>query len=150
MQRWEIIERYVLLAVGTALLALDGWLLFLDTGPERFAWLVLLAPCTFWVFWQALYEDRLGTDQPVTRGERAMWRLWTWARRVVLGTAAAVLAAVGWHLAKAAVSLQGLGMAAALGLIACLAAWVAIYGAGRHKAASDDHRVHRERTKRYE
>lgn len=128
MQRWEIIERYVLLAVGTALLALDGRLLFLDTGPGRFAWLALLAPCTFWVFWQALYEDRLGTAQPVTRGERAMWRLWTWARRVALGTAAAVLATWGWQLAKAAVSPQGIGMAAALGLIACVAAWVAPMG----------------------
>ena len=27
-------------------------------GPERFVGLALLAPCVYWVFWQALHQER--------------------------------------------------------------------------------------------
>lgn len=58
MERWEVVERAVLLAVGVALLGLCGWLAFVREGPERFVGLALLAPCVYWVFWQALHKDR--------------------------------------------------------------------------------------------
>lgn len=58
MGRWEVIERVVLLAVGVALLGLCGWLAFVWVGPERFVGLALLAPFTYWVFWQALHEEK--------------------------------------------------------------------------------------------
>ena len=57
MERWEIIERVVLLAVGVALLVLCGWLAFAGTGAEPFVWIALLAPCTGWVFWHALGKN---------------------------------------------------------------------------------------------
>ena len=56
MERWEGVERAVLLAVGVALLGLCGWLAFVQMGPERFVGLALLAPCVYWVFWQALHK----------------------------------------------------------------------------------------------
>ncbi|MDD2176464.1 hypothetical protein OIN59_03400 [Acidovorax sp. D2M1] len=58
MERWEVVERAVLLAVGVALLGLCGWLVFVRVGPERFVGLALLAPCVYWVFWQALHTER--------------------------------------------------------------------------------------------
>ena len=57
MERWEVVERAVLLAVGVALLGLCGWLAFVRMGPERFVGLALLAPCVYWVFWQALHKE---------------------------------------------------------------------------------------------
>jgi hypothetical protein len=54
MERWQVIERYVLLAVGVVLLLIAAWLAFFRSGIERFAVLVLLVPCIYWVFWQAL------------------------------------------------------------------------------------------------
>ena len=57
MERWEIIERAVLMAVGAALLVLCAWLAFAGSGAERFVWIALLTPCTGWVFWQALGKN---------------------------------------------------------------------------------------------
>jgi hypothetical protein len=144
MERWEVVERCILVMVGVALLGFCAWLGFVRTGPERFAWLALLTPCTYWVFWQAFYEDKLKSGEPPSRAERAMWTTWLWSRRVALG-GIAVLFGVGafYLLANGAV-----GPAALLFFLAAIAAWVAVYGGGRHKSISDDRAAHQERMKR--
>ena len=50
MERWEIVERRVLVVVGIALIALAVWL---ATDTESVLFAVLLAPIIFWVFWFA-------------------------------------------------------------------------------------------------
>lgn len=145
MERWEVIERRVMVVAGVALLGVCAWLAFVRTGPERFAWLALLLPCTYWVFWQAYFEDKLVSGAPVSKGERAMWASWLWSRRVALG-AVAVLFAVGAF--RLLVS-EAFVPAAVLLFLAIAACWVAAYGGGRQQSVSDDRRVHQERMKRY-
>ncbi len=145
MERWEIIERRVLVVVGAAMLAICMWLAFVQSGPERVVWLALLVPCTYWVFWQAFFEDKLQSGAPVTWAERVMWLSWLWLRRVALGTIAALFAAGAFHLAAG----NALGAAALLFVLAIVVAWVAAYGGGRHKSAVDDRRIHNERVDRY-
>jgi len=145
MERWGKIERYTLLAVGVALLSLDAWLFFSNGGPTRAVSLLFLVPFTFWVFWQALYEDNLGTNKPPTRGERIMFALWVWARRLVLGSISALCAFGTWH----ALQGQEFRVAMPLAFFAVMAGWVAVYGGGKSRSMSDDRRVHRQRMKRY-
>ncbi|MFN7856224.1 MAG: hypothetical protein ACK5OA_06535 [Acidovorax sp.] len=145
MERWEIIERYTLLAVGMVLLLLDAWLLFSSGGHTKAVALVFLVPFTFWVFWQSLYEDNLDTSDPPTRGERVMFSLWVWARRLVLGSASALFAFGTWHALRG----QELLVAGSSAVFAVMAGWVAIYGGGKSRSMSDDRRVHRQRMKRY-
>jgi hypothetical protein len=145
MERWEVIERRVLVAAGVALLAVCAWLAFVRTGPERFAWLALLLPCTFWVFWQAFFEDKQSSGVPVTSAERAMWASWLWSRRVALGAIAALVAVGAAHLFASGAWLP----AAVLSFLAIAAGWVAVYGGGRQQSVADDRQVHQERMKRY-
>lgn len=149
MERWEIIERYVLLGVGAALLAVAGWLGFFRTGPERLVALVLLAPCVYWVFWQALYEDKIGTDEPPSRGERFMHALWVWSRRLLLGGISGLLAFGAFAILGRGGGYSDWGVVAIFGLLSFMAAWVAVFGGGRHASTSDDRRVHHERMGRY-
>ena len=145
MERWEVIERRILVVVGVALLGVCVWLAFVRTGSERFAWLALLAPCTYWVFWQAFYEDKLKSDASPSRAERAMWASWLWSRRVVLGAVAALFGVGACRLLAS----NALGPAAVLFFLAIVVGWVAVYGGGRHQSMSDDRRVHQERMRRY-
>lgn len=143
MERWEIIERRVLLAVGCCMLLGIAWLLLTAT-VERLVAAGGLTLCTYWVFWQALYEDRLESDAPVTRGELILFRVWVWCRRLVLGTVAAMFFFFAGQLAQTDV-LPAI-FVASLGF---MAAWVGWFGGGREKSLSDDRRVHRERKRRY-
>jgi hypothetical protein len=146
MERWEVVERCMLVAVGVALLGGCAWLVFVRTGPERFAALALLAPCTYWVFWQAFFEDKLKSREPPTEAERAMWAVWLWSRRVVLGVVALLFGAGALHFFT-----NGSIVPAAVSLcLALMSAWVAAYGGGRHKSMADDRAVHEERKRRYE
>lgn len=145
MERWEVIERRVLAVVGIALVGVCTWLVFMRAEPERFAALALLAPCTYWVFWQAFFEDRLKSKEPPTKGERAMWAIWLWFRRVVLGAIALLFGAGAFHL----LATQAIFPAVVSFFLACMSAWVAAYGGGRYKSMSDDRAVHQERKRRY-
>ena len=69
MERWEVMERRVLIAVGIVLVSLSAWLVM---DGERAFFAILLAPIIFWVFWQAFFEDKLGSNEPVSRAERLM------------------------------------------------------------------------------
>ena len=92
MERWEIIERYILLVVAASLLAGAGWLFFVRTNPERATGGGALLLCAYWAVWQALYEDKLGSSEPPSRGERLMMAMWIWGRRLVLGSISGLLA----------------------------------------------------------
>jgi len=46
MERWEVIERWVLVAMGSVLLGLCIWLGVFQSGVERFVWVALLVPAT--------------------------------------------------------------------------------------------------------
>ncbi|OWQ47027.1 hypothetical protein CDL60_11570 [Roseateles noduli] len=147
-ERWEIIERWVFVTLGIAMACASLWLLIEHRGePGRIAGGVLLIPCTFWVFWQLFHEDKLGTHARVGGAERAMYRGWVWARRLVLGavslafaTGAIALVLLGGPLAGAAVP----------AVLAVVAGWVAAFGGGRVQSFSDDVAVHRERARRYD
>lgn len=144
MERWEIIERRVLVAVGIALIAFGAWaLVFMERG---ILFVLMLPPVIFWVFWQAFHEDKLGTSAPVSQGERAMHGIYLWGRRLVLGSIALALgaAAIGMLLTG-----QDLTAIVLVGGLSCFAAWVALFGAGKSKSLSDDLATHRERSKRY-
>ena len=145
MERWELIERSVLLTVGTGLLLLAGWLLFFRNGLETVAWLVLLAPCIFWVFWQALFEDRLDSQGSPNQGERTMFWLWICVRGFILGGASLLLAFAAWF----AWQENRLGMLTLCAVLAFVSGWVAAFGGGKFTSMSDDRRIHGQRMKRY-
>ena len=70
MERWEVMERRVLIAVGIVLVSLCAWLVM---DGERAFFAILLAPIIFWVFWQAFFEDKIGSNEPVS-GASALCR----------------------------------------------------------------------------
>lgn len=88
MERWEIVERKVLVVVGIALIALAVWL---TTDTESVLFTVLLAPVIFWVFWQAFFEDKRDSTKPVSGAERLLYGTYLWVRRLVLGGCALLL-----------------------------------------------------------
>lgn len=143
MERWKIIERRVLLAAGVIMLLGVAWLLLTAT-VERVVGAGGLALCAYWAFWQALYEDRVGSDAPVTRGELILYRVWVWGRRLLLGAVAAVFFLFAGKLAQ--VDVVAAILVACLGL---LAVWVGWFGGGRVQSLLDDRRVHGERKRRY-
>ena len=147
MERWEVIERFVLIVIAALLVALGLWLLLFRSGPERFAWLALLTPCIFWIFWQALYEDKIESTLPPSSGEYLLAFIWFWSRRMVLGAISGMFA-VGclYALVGPNKSIEG---AFACGVLSFFAGWVALFGGGKGMSMSDDLRIHRQRRNRY-
>lgn len=126
-----------------------GWLFVVRTSPERAVGGGFLLLCAYWALWQALYEDKLGSPVPPSRSERVMMALWLWGRRLVLGSISALLALGTWHFAQTAKAPADFAFAALIGFLSFGAGWVAVFGAGREKSASDDVAVHAERMRRY-
>jgi hypothetical protein len=149
MERWELIERYVLLVVAASLLGWSGWLFFVRTSPERIVGGGALLLLAFWALWQALYEDRLGSSVPPTLGERVMVSLWLWGRRLMLGSISVLLALGTLQSAQNAKVLGDFGLVMLLGFLSFIAGWVAVFGAGKSKSMSDDRSIHSERMRRY-
>ena len=149
MQRWEIIERYVLLLVAAGLLGGAGWLFIVRTNPARATGGGALLLCAYWAVWQALYEDRLGSSEPPSRGERVMMALWLWGRRLVLGSISGLLALGTWLVAQRAHVLVDFGLVALFGFLSFVAGWVALFGGGRNRSMSDDRSVQAGRMRRY-
>jgi hypothetical protein len=149
MQRWEIIEKYVLLFVAAGLLGWAGWLFFVKTSLESATGGGVLLLCAYWALWQALYEDKLGSSVTPSRGEKVMFGLWLWGRRLVLGSISALFALGTWHAAQSANVLADFGLVALFGFLSFVAGWVAVFGGGRSKSMSDDGSVHAERMRRY-
>ena len=143
MERWEIVERRVLVVVGIALIALAVWL---ATDTESVLFAVLLAPIIFWVFWQAFFEDKRGSSESVSGAERLLYGTYLWVRRVVLGGCALLLLVLAIVAFKTSQDLMAILLIAGLSMFV---GWVAIFGAGDEKSMSDDLRTHRERRKRY-
>ncbi len=143
MERWEVVERRVLAVVGIALIALDVWL---ATDTESVLFAVLLVPIIFWIFWQAFFEGKRGSTEPVSGAERMLYGTYLWVRRLVLGGCALlllVLAIVAFKMS------QDLTTTLLIAGLSVFVGWVAIFGAGEEKSISDDLRIHRERRKRY-
>ena len=148
MERWEQIERYVLVIFAVAMAGWSAWFLITERGLRQMLALPPL-PFAFWALWQAFYEDKLESEQPPTASERAMALLWVVVRRLVLGS-------VGLCFAVAAIATVGT-ISSADGILAwllclalaCSAFWVAWFGAGREKSATDDVTIYRARRRRY-
>lgn len=143
MERWEIVERRILVVVGIALIALAVWL---ATDTESVLFTVLLAPVIFWVFWQAFFEDKRGSSESASGAERLLYGTYLWVRRVVLGGCALLLVVLAIVAFKTSQDLTSILLIAGLSMFV---GWVAIFGAGEEKSMSDDLRIHRERRKRY-
>ena len=82
MERWEIIERWVLVVVAAGMLLAIGWCAWTGDSPSRWFGLLFL-PLAFWALWQAFFEDNAsGIDEPKLP-ERAMAGSWLVFRRVI-------------------------------------------------------------------
>lgn len=149
MDRWEIIERNALFLVATGLLGWSGWLFLVRASPERATGGGALLLCAFWALWQALHEDKLGSSEPSSSGERVMMSFWLWGRRLMLGSISALFALCAWHSARNAKVLGDFGLVALFGFLSFFAGRVAVFGAGRSKSMADDHSVHAARMRRY-
>lgn len=148
-ERWEVIERIVLLAATVFFLGSAAWLFFVRPDPGRVFMGYLLSIFAFWTAWQMLYEDKLGTSTPVTLGERVMAAIWILHRALAVGVVALVtLVAAFREFTSVEPDRNFLSLAALIGL-ALGFVWVAIFGAGRLKSMSDDRSVHNERVRRY-
>ena len=143
MEKWEVIERRVLLVLGCCLLVAIGWLVSTATAGRLVA-AGFLTLCAYWAFWQALYEDRLGSNAPVTRGELSLYRVWTWGRRLILSAIAGVFLYMAFQFAHVNV-----GIAILVTCLGLMSAWVGWFGGGRLKSLADDRRVYNERKERY-
>ncbi|XDF34182.1 hypothetical protein RBH89_18490 [Paracidovorax avenae] len=143
MERWEIMERRILVAAGIALMALAVWLV---VDGERAFFAILLAPIVFWLFWQAFFEDKLGSDEPASCAERLLYGTLIWARRLVIGGIALALSSVAVMLAVDGMTIAALVPAG----LSLFAGWTAIFGAGKEASMVDDRQRHRERRKRYQ
>ena len=148
MERWEYIERYVLLCLVAVLLSTSAWFFFTREGIGLLLAIVPL-PFAFWAFWQAFYEDRVTQRAPPTSGERFAASAWLWFRRITVGGVGAVLAYAAFAFAQRAVSAGEVATIAALALLSAVAFWVALFGGGRQRSMSDDLSVHVERKARY-
>ena len=148
MERWEYIERYVLLCVFALLISASVWLLFTREGIGLLLCIVPL-PFAFWSFWQALYEDRLTEQGQPTNGELLAASIWLWFRRLTVGSVGALLLSAAVALAIHAASLREAAAVAALAFFSALVFWVALFGGGRERSMSDDLRVYLDRKARY-
>jgi hypothetical protein len=148
MDRWKRIERLVLLASCSGLFALSVWLFFHESGVRLLLALASL-PFAFWALWQALYEDKLSSNEPPTTGERIAYYAWLVARRMVVGSVAIVFGWAAFALASRAGSPADFVGAGVFALLALLAGWIALFGGGVAYSMSDDARVYRLRRARY-
>lgn len=148
-ERWEIIERVVLLAATTFFVGSAAWLFLVRPDPGRVFMGYLLSIFAFWTAWQMLYEDKLGTSAPVTRGERVMASIWILHRALAVGVVALVTLVAAFREFTSEGPDSNFLSLAALIVLALGFAWVAIFGAGRSKSMSDDRSVHNERVRRY-
>lgn len=148
-ERWEIIERVVLLVATACFVTPAAWLFLVRPDPGRVFVGYMFLIYAFWIVWQTFYEDKLGTSAPVTRGERVMAAIWILHRTLAVGAVALVALAVAFlELTSQRANSNVLGFIA-LVFLAIAAGWVAIFGAGRSKSISDDRSVQRERVRRY-
>lgn len=148
MERWERIERVVLLAACSVLVALSVWLFFHESGI-RLLLAVVPLPFAFWTLWQALYEDKLDSAEPPTIGEYIAYYSWLAVRRMIVG---AIAVAMGWAaflLAIRANSAAHFAVAGLVALLAVVAGWVAFFGGGVSRSMADDSGVYRRRRDRY-
>ena len=148
-ERWEIIERLVLLAATICFVGSAAWLFFVGPDPVRVFSGYMLSILAFWTVWQMLYEDRLGTSEPVTWGERVMAAIWMVHRALAVGVVGLVTLVVAILELTSIRAGSDLWFFGALFFLAVGAGWVAIFGAGRSKSISDDRSVHNERVRRY-
>ena len=149
MERWEIIERNVLFVVAAGLLGWSAWLFFFKTNPEKIVGGAFLLLCAYWALWQALYEDKLGSAELPSRGERLMVAVWLWGRRFLLGGISVVMGLGAWYFGQSAQVPGDFGVISLFGFLSLMAGWVAVFGAGRSKSMGDDRSVHKERMRRY-
>lgn len=149
MERWEIIERNVLLVVGVALLGWIGWLLLYRPSAAGIAGGMALLLCAYWVFWQALYEDKQGSIERPSRDERVMFGIWIWARRLVLGCISGLFAYGALMAVQQAYTVHDFVIILLLLFLSFMAGWVAIFGAGKSMSMADDQLIHKERAMRH-
>lgn len=142
MERWELIERWLLVLVFASLCGTSLWLFL----TERSILLVLLPlPFAFWSIWQAFFEDRIIDGELATKGEVLFATGWLWFRRLTVGGVGVVFGAFG---VQAAI-LGEMKPSLAFLFFAAVALWVAAFGGGRSSSMGDDHKVHLQRKARY-
>ena len=145
LERWERVERVVLLSFAVLLIA--GPIVRLSLGGGNFTQLLLL-PFGIWCIWQALYEDRLDNQTQTTFLERLLAFAWLWTRRLVVGGVGVLFLAAGFLAWRSSAQGISLGIVAVL-FLGVFALWVAFYGAGRARSMSDDREIHAKRKARY-
>jgi hypothetical protein len=146
VERWEIIERCVLVVAGACMLVIVGRFFFVGVWHPV---VLLLVPIAAWALWQAFFEDKLHSAELPTATERVFALAWLWSRRIVLWAVGLILGGLSLVGLSGAHGLQSL-VGPLVGLtVAGLALWVGAFGAGHQKSTSDDLRVHLARRKRY-
>ena len=145
LERWERVERVVLLSF--AALLIGGPIVRFSLGGGGFMQFFLL-PFGIWCIWQALYEDRLDDQTPTTLPERILAFAWLWTRRLVIGGVGVFFLASGFLAWRSSAQGISLGIVAVL-FLGAFALWVAFYGAGRARSISDDRAIHARRKARY-
>ena len=148
MERWEVIERRVLIGVAVALLGASAWLLFSRVGVERLLAAVPL-PFAFWALWQAFFEDRLLDDVAPSRAERIFAATWRCSRLLLIGGIAALFASLAVRAALGATSFHDFLIVCVFAFLAFMAGSTALFGGGIARSMVDDLEVHRQRKARY-
>jgi hypothetical protein len=145
LERWERVERVVLLSFAALLIV--GPIVRLSLGHGDFIQLLFL-PFGVWCIWQALYEDRLDDQTSTTFLERLLAFAWLWTRRLVVGGVGMLFLIMGFLVWRSSPQETILATVALLSL-GVFALWVAFYGAGRSRSMSDDRAIHARRVARY-
>lgn len=145
LERWERIERYLLVVAAALLIGAPIVRFVLGYGGlVQF----LLTPFGLWCIWQAFYEDRLDDNTPPSKMEQLFAFSWLWARRLVVGGVGVVFLALGIDGILHPLPGDAWGILAAF-LIGIFALWVAFYGGGRRAYGVDIVEVFRRRKERY-
>ncbi|MFG6464349.1 hypothetical protein ACG04Q_22460 [Roseateles sp. DXS20W] len=143
MERWEKLERAVVVVLAALLTALSIWTLV--AGHRSFLLTLFLWPFMLSGIWEVFFEDHLDSDVPPGRLEKLLATGWLWFRRIALVCAAIFFGYVGIR-----GGLENESVALLVGLVLCaLSLWVAVFGGGKQKSLSDDHEIHQRRRARY-
>jgi len=148
MERWEIIERWVLVVVAAGTLLAIGWCAWTGDGPSRWFGLLFL-PLAFWALWQAFFEDSANRAVEPNLPERAMAGSWLVFRRVIAWGMAPLFALIALTSAVEATSSSDWFAVVLFSALTVFLIWIGLFGAGARSSMADDRAMHAKRKRRY-